>query len=84
MKFLLVLFFIGASFAGQLSAEELSVDRLEMESISIVGSRETQKLRYIVPWKSIEDKASNSFIDGLLMPVERSAFQRHLKYFSKG
>lgn len=66
----------------------LAEDKLEMEGISIVGNSELPKSLYIVPWKSPDKRASagkpvNSLVDDILEPIERDAFQRRLKYFSK-
>ena len=80
----LILFIFLISISNNILAE----DKLEMEGISIVGNSELPKSLYIVPWKSPDKRASagkpvNSLVDGILAPIERDAFQRRLKYFSK-
>lgn len=76
---LLVCFFTNSIYAE---------DKLEMEGISIVGNSELPKSLYIVPWKSPDKRVSagkpvNSLINEILVPVEREAFQRRLKYFDQ-
>ena len=61
-------------------------DRLDMEGIEIIGNSELPKALYIVPWKQAEQRASagkpvDSLTNELLMPLEREAFLRQLRYF---
>jgi len=84
MKNHFILFMLLLFISNNLLAE----DKLEMEGISIVGNSELPKSLYIVPWKSPDKRASagkpvNSLVDDILEPIERDAFQRRLKYFSK-
>ena len=77
-----VFLLLGLLMTFAVSAE----DKLEMEGISIVGNSELPKSLYIVPWKSPDRRASagkpvNSVIEEILLPVEREAFLRRLKYF---
>ena len=64
-------------------------DRLDMEGIEIIGNSELPKSLVIVPWKQSEQRAStgkpvDSLTNEILMPLEREAFLRRLKYFRAG
>jgi hypothetical protein len=60
-------------------------ERIELEGTTVRGNRELPKVLYIVPWKSIQPieldrPAFNSILDQSMQPVERSSFQRQVKY----
>ena len=62
-------------------------DRLELDSISIKGSRELPKVLYIVPWKEpdlgdLGDLPPTGLLDEVVSPVDREVFQRQLDYFA--
>jgi len=64
----------------------LAVDRVELESISIIGNKELPKMLYIVPWKTSELPDMNappieSLIDEALAPVDRDNFKRKIRYY---
>lgn len=64
----------------------LAVDRIELESISIIGNKELPKMLYIVPWKTSELPDLNappieSLIDEALAPVDRDSFKRKIQYY---
>lgn len=70
------------SFSLPLFAE----DRIELESISIIGNKELPKMLYIVPWKTSELPDMNappieSLIDEALAPVDRDSFKRKIRYY---
>lgn len=76
---ILLIFF---SFSSQLFAE----DRINLESISIIGNKELPKLLYIVPWKTSELPELNappieSLIDEALAPIDRENFKRKIRYY---
>ncbi|WP_455217667.1 hypothetical protein [Kaarinaea lacus] len=61
-------------------------DRLELDSISIKGSRELPKVLYIVPWKSarlgaFEASAGGSTLDTEMEALDRDVFRRQVEYF---
>ena len=61
-------------------------DRIELESMSIIGNKELPKMLYIVPWKSSELPDMNappieSLIDEALAPVDRDNFRRKIRYY---
>ena len=59
-------------------------DQLDMQGISIVGSRELPKVLYIVPWKKSEigelDRPIGSVLDDALSPIDKDVFQRQIRY----
>lgn len=64
----------------------LAVDRIKLESISIIGNKELPKMLYIVPWKTSELPDMNvppieSLIDEALAPVDRDNFKRKIRYY---
>jgi len=66
----------GASFAQ---------DRADLERTQVIGNRELPKVLYIVPWKKplpgeLSGKPVNSVLDGLMTPVDRDVFRRHVNY----
>lgn len=82
MKRQLIATLCSLCIASTLNAE----DRLDMEGIEIIGNSELPKALYIVPWKQSEQRAStgkpvDSLTNELLVPLEREAFLRRLKYF---
>ena len=61
-------------------------DRLELDSISIKGSRELPKVLYIVPWKSarlgaFEPSAGSSTFDTEMEALDRDVFRRQVEYY---
>jgi len=63
-----------------------AADRIELESISIIGNKELPKMLYIVPWKTSELPEMNappieSLIDEALAPVDRDNFKRKIRYY---
>ena len=63
-----------------------AADRIELESISIIGNKELPKMLYIVPWKASELPEMNvppieSLIDEALAPVDRDSFKRKIRYY---
>lgn len=61
-------------------------DRLELDSISIKGSRELPKVLYIVPWKSarlkaFEPRAGSSSFDVEMEALDRDVFRRQVEYY---
>ncbi|WP_455199251.1 hypothetical protein [Kaarinaea lacus] len=61
-------------------------DRLELDSISIKGSRELPKVLYIVPWKSarlgaFEASAGGSTLDTEMEALDRDVFRRQVEYY---
>lgn len=61
-------------------------DRLELDSISIKGSRELPKVLYIVPWKSarlgaFEPSAGGSTFDTEMEALDRDVFRRQVEYY---
>jgi hypothetical protein len=59
--------------------------RIEMEGTSITGNKESPKVLYIVPWKSTEtvdfpSPPVESIMDQPLVPLERNAFRRQIRY----
>lgn len=61
-------------------------ERLDMKGTSIIGNKELPKVLYIVPWKSAGDINLTtppfiSVLDEALKPVERTTFQRQVRYY---
>lgn len=61
-------------------------DRLELDSISIKGSRELPKVLYIVPWKSarlgsFEPNLGSSTFDTGMEALDRDVFRRQVEYY---
>jgi hypothetical protein len=86
--------FLVASFAilGALGAfaedGPRQLDRLELDSSSIIGNQELPKVMYIVPWKDadigdLQGKPVNSLLDEVLSPLDREVFQRQVRYFDQ-
>ncbi len=66
----------------------IAEDRLEMQGTSIIGNKESPNLLYIVPWKkaqpiSLETPGFGSVLNAPLMPIERAAFQRQVRYYNE-
>jgi hypothetical protein len=60
-------------------------DRADLERTQVIGNRELPKVLYIVPWKKplpgeLSGKPVNSVLDGLMTPVDRDVFRRHVNY----
>ncbi len=78
------MFILLTSFIFNISL--LAGDRIELESISIIGNKELPKMLYIVPWKNSELPDMNvppieSLIDEALAPVDRDSFKRKIRYY---
>ena len=81
-KIQLILTLMSFIFSFSLYAE----DRIELESMSIIGNKELPKMLYIVPWKHSELPDMNappieSLIDEALAPVDRDSFKRKIRYY---
>lgn len=64
----------------------IAEDKIELESMSIIGNKELPKMLYIVPWKNSELPEMNtppieSLIDEALAPVDRDNFKRKIRYY---
>ena len=64
----------------------IAEDKIELESMSIIGNKELPKMLYIVPWKNSELPEINvppieSLIDEALAPVDRDNFRRKIRYY---
>ena len=64
----------------------IAEDKIELESMSIIGNKELPKMLYIVPWKNSELPEMNvppieSLIDEALAPVDRDNFRRKIRYY---
>ena len=81
-KIQLIIMLMSFIFSFSLHAE----DRIELESMSIIGNKELPKMLYIVPWKNSELPDMNappieSLIDEALAPVDRDSFKRKIRYY---
>ncbi len=68
-----------------LAGASLAQDRADLERTQVIGNRELPKVLYIVPWKKplpgeLSGKPVNSVLDGLMTPVDRDVFRRHVNY----
>ncbi len=68
-----------------LAGASLAQDRADLERTQVIGNRELPKVLYIVPWKKplpgeLSGKPINSVLDGLMTPVDRDVFRRHVNY----
>ena len=64
----------------------IAEDKIELESMSIIGNKELPKMLYIVPWKNSELPEMNTppierLIDEALSPVDRDNFKRKIRYY---
>jgi len=71
-------------FSFQSSAEEQKV----MEGISIIGSKESPKALFIVPWKDAQapmapERPLNSLLNDKPLPVDPDVFRRYLRYYDQ-
>jgi len=62
-----------------------AADRLELDSTSIVGSKELPKILYIVPWKNtklstLDTSLEEGAFDSTMVPLDRYVFRREIKY----
>ena len=62
------------------------LDRLDLDTSRITGTRELPKVMAIVPWKSPEPETPSqhrfrTMVDDALAPVDRSTFRREVGYF---
>ena len=76
LSILVPIFFSVAAYAQQ---------RIEMEGTSITGNKESPNVLYIVPWKATEtvdfpSPPVESIMDQPLVPLERNAFRRQIRY----
>jgi len=67
------------------NANVLAADRLQLESTSIIGTKELPKILYIVPWKNTQLSALGSVsddgsFDSSMVPLDRFVFRREIKY----
>ena len=61
-------------------------DRINLDDISIKGSRELPKVLYIVPWKSarlgsLSVSAGSQTLDTEMEALDRYVFRRQVKYY---
>ena len=61
-------------------------DRIELDSISIKGSRELPKVLYIVPWKSarlgsLSVSSGSKTFDTEMEALDRDVFRRQVQYY---
>ena len=61
-------------------------DRLNLDGVSIKGSRELPKVLYIVPWKSaklgvLPESAGSSSFDTEMEALDRDVFRRQVEYY---
>ena len=61
-------------------------DRIELDRISIKGSRELPKVLYIVPWKSarlgsLSVSAGSQSFDTEMEALDRDVFRRQVQYY---
>lgn len=76
ISILVPIFFSVSAYAQQ---------RIEMEGTSITGNKESPNVLYIVPWKPTEkvdfpSPPVESIMDQPLVPLERNAFRRQIRY----
>ncbi len=67
------------------SGSAVAQDRADLDRTQVIGNRELPKVLYIVPWKKplpgeLSGKPVNSVLDGLMTPVDRDVFRRHVNY----
>jgi len=67
------------------ASASMAQDRADLERTQVIGNRELPKVLYIVPWKKplpgeLSGKPVNSVLDGLMTPVDRDVFRRHVNY----
>lgn len=72
-------------FAGMLPGV-YAEDRIELDRISIKGSRELPKVLYIVPWKSarlgsLSISAGSKSFDTEMEALDRDVFRRQVQYY---
>ncbi len=71
---------------GKPAPRSRALDRLELDTTQITGTRELPKVLYIVPWKrsdlgDLVGKPVNSLLDEVLTPVDRDVFKRENRYY---
>ena len=81
---LFLLLFI--TLSGGVVSSVFAEDRLELDSISIKGSRELPKVLYIVPWKSarlgvLGGGAGSKTFDTEMEALDRDVFRRQVEYY---
>ena len=67
------------------ASASMAQDRADLERTQVIGNRELPKVLYLVPWKKplpgeLSGKPVNSVLDGLMTPVDRDVFRRHVNY----
>jgi hypothetical protein len=70
---------------GTRAAAEEPVD---MKGISIIGSKESPKALFIVPWKDAEsplvpERPLNSLLNDIPEPIDPDVFRRQLQYYDQ-
>ena len=78
---------ISPAVTSRPQAEGRAMDTLILEGTSITGNSELPKVMVIVPWKKSDlgdlvGRPVNSLLDEILSPVDRTVFQRHLRYYN--
>lgn len=73
------------SLSGASASAEEPVD---MKGISIIGSKESPKALFIVPWKDAEsplipERPLNSLLNDMPKPIDPDVFRRQLQYFDQ-
>lgn len=73
------------AFAGMIRGV-IAEDRIDLDDISIKGSRELPKVLYIVPWKSarlgsLSVSAGSQTLDTEMEALDRYVFRRQVKYY---
>lgn len=74
--------------AGAAAPAARTADVLSLGATDITGNKELPKVMVIVPWKDslaagAVVKPSDSLMDEVLTPVDRSVFQRRIRYYGQ-
>ena len=69
-----------------LSAPLMAEEKVELETISIIGNRELPKIMNIVPWKKSQPgtfagRPNHSLLDERPEPINREVFLREIDYY---
>ena len=70
------------------SVQAAAEETVEMEGISIIGSKESPKALFIVPWKDAAaplapERPLNSLLNDKPRPIDPDVFRRYLRYFDQ-
>lgn len=70
------------------SLQAFSEEQKVMEGISIIGSKESPKALFIVPWKDAvsplaPERPLNSLLNDKPLPVDPDVFRRYLRYYDQ-